>query len=49
MDSMKDKNTIIKSNFLTDAWFTIIGSVIMALGISTFLAPNKIATGGTAG
>jgi len=49
MDSMKDKNTIIKSNFLTDALFTIIGSVIMALGISTFLAPNKIATGGTAG
>ena len=49
MDSMKDKNTIIKSNFLIDTVFIIIGSAIMALGISTFLAPNKIATGGTAG
>lgn len=49
MDSMKEKNTIIKSNFLIDTVFIIIGSAIMALGISTFLAPNKIATGGTAG
>ena len=46
---MKDKNSIINSNFLIDTAFIIIGSAIMALGIATFLAPNKIATGGTAG
>lgn len=46
---MKDKNSIIKSNFLIDTAFILIGSAIMALGIATFLAPNKIATGGTAG
>jgi uncharacterized membrane-anchored protein YitT (DUF2179 family) len=38
-----------KQKDLINYLFIIIGSLIMAVGIVAFLAPNKIATGGTAG
>ncbi len=40
---------LTSKNTLIDYSFIIIGSLIMAFGIKAFLAPNQIATGGTAG
>ncbi len=43
------KNNSLSHKGLFNYLFIVIGSLIMSTGIVTLLAPNKIATGGTAG
>lgn len=43
------KYKLVFSNVIRDILITIIGSAIMAIGISLFLLPNKLSTGGVSG
>ncbi|MCG8250667.1 YitT family protein [Tenacibaculum finnmarkense] len=42
-------NIIKLKNELKNYFFILSGSLILAIGVVGFLAPNKIATGGTSG
>lgn len=45
---MKEKNKVIKK-IIVDILVTIIGSFVMAIGVSQFLLPNQLSSGGVAG